>query len=127
MSLEQKIEQLTAAVEILTSTLLQKAATQTTLPAEKPGVLGQTPSPNAISKSATDTSRPTSPESKQVSYDEVKQATIGLAKQSKDKALAVLARFGAKNAKELGESQWGEYVAYAARVASGEVDAEASA
>jgi hypothetical protein len=61
-----------------------------------------------------------------VTYDDVKAVTIAVSKIDKAKAVAGLARFGAKNAKELQETQWSDYVVYMKRVAAGEIDPESS-
>jgi hypothetical protein len=84
--------------------------------------------PNEQTKSspATDTSPPSSNESQAVTYDDVKAVTIAVSKIDKAKAVAGLARFGAKNAKELQETQWSDYVVYMKRVAAGEIDPESS-
>jgi len=76
------------------------------------------------SSPTTDTSPPSSQAS--VSYDDVKAVTIAVSKIDKAKAVAGLARFGAKNAKELQEKQWSDYVVYMKRVAAGEIDPESS-
>lgn len=84
--------------------------------------------PNASSKSehTPDTSQASSPESKTVTYEDVKRITIAVSAKDKPKAVAALARFGVTSAKGLQEGQWGEYVAYMQKVVSGEVDPEAS-
>ena len=76
------------------------------------------------SSPTTDTSLPTSQAS--VSYDDVKAVTIAVSKMDKAKAVAGLARFGAKNAKELQETQWRDYVDYMTKVHEGEIDPESS-
>src|ERR1700746_1719835 len=60
------------------------------------------------SSPTTDTSPPSSNESLAVTYDDVKAVTIAVSKIDKAKAIAGLARFGAKNAKELQDKQWAE-------------------
>jgi len=82
--------------------------------------------PNEKSSPTTDTSPPSSTESQAVTYDDVKAVTIAVSKIDKAKAIAGLARFGAKNAKELTDAQWSDYVVYMKRVAAGEIDPESS-
>ena len=150
MSLEAKIELLTAAVVELTRALTEDkqpqevkiypngpADGQTAKSADKSAATEKAGSsaaattekaevPNEPEKSSptTDTSLPTSQAS--VSYDDVKAVTIAVSKIDKAKAVAGLARFGAKNAKELQESQWSDYTVYMKRVAAGEIDPESS-
>ena len=69
-----------------------------------------------------DTSSDSSPAS--VTYEQVKQVTIAVSKVDKAKAVAALARFGVKTAKDLKEEQWSEYVDYMTKIACGEVDPE---
>lgn len=77
------------------------------------------------SKPISDTSKPSSPESQPVGYDDVKKATNAVsAKLGREKAVAGLARFGVQSAMKLTEEQWPEYVAYMTRVAAGEIDPE---
>lgn len=84
------------------------------------------PQDSPKSKPTTDTSKPSSPESPAVTYDDVKKATNAVsAKLGREKAIAGLARFGVQSATKLGEEQWPEYVAYMTRVAAGELDPEA--
>jgi len=80
--------------------------------------------PNEKSSPTTDTSPPSSQAS--VTYDDVKAVTIAVSKMDKAKAVAGLARFGAKNAKELKEEQWRDYVDYMTKVHEGEIDPESS-
>jgi len=84
--------------------------------------------PNEPEKSSpiTDTSPTSSVESQAVTYDDVKAVTIAVSKIDKAKAVTGLARFGAKNAKELQEKQWPDYVVYMKKVAAGEIDPESS-
>jgi len=86
------------------------------------GAGGNEPQPK--SSPTTGTSLPSSQAS--VTYDDVKAVTIAVSKIDKAKAVAGLARFGAKNAKELQEVQWADYVVYMKRVAAGEIDPESS-
>jgi hypothetical protein len=147
MSLESKIELLTAAVVELTRVMrtqtvlvempesIQKvvsaAQTEATAPpANEDEAKAQRDAekevPNAETKSSpiTDISPPSSQAS--VTYDDVKNVTIAVSKIDKLKAVAGLARFGVTTAKTLNESQWSDYVVYMNRVAAGEVDPEAS-
>jgi hypothetical protein len=134
MSLEAKIELLTAAVVELTRVMQMPQATSIAIE-NKPSLASapnasaevvkeEVPNANTNASPTTDTSQDSSPTS--VSYDEVKALTIAVSKIDKAKAVAGLARFGAKNAKELQENQWADYCVYMARVAQGEVDPGAS-
>jgi hypothetical protein len=145
MSLEAKIELLTAAVIELTAAIggmqapgpegmriktitvdggatyvsaTEKNLTETE--AEKK------PRESEKSKPTSNTSESSSPESKPVTYDDVKRATNAVSKISRDKAIAGLARFGVQSATKLAEGQWSGYVEYMTKVAAGEVDPEAS-
>ena len=150
MSLEEKlfvlteqVTQLTDAVTVLKNVLLEKnvlqnmtagmlkreidlakvdAATHEAIINEKTEVPNEPPK----SSPTTDTSPPSSTESPAVTYDDVKAVTIAVSKIDKAKAIAGLARFGAKNAKELQEKQWSDYVIYMKRVETGEIDPESS-
>jgi hypothetical protein len=84
--------------------------------------------PNETKKSETtsSTSQASSPESKPVTYDDVKRATNAVSKISREKAIAGLARFGVQSATKLAEGQWSGYVDYMTQVAAGEIDPEAS-
>jgi len=132
MSLEAKIELLTAAVVELTRVIqLQSApdAAPTLVRVADTAIVEEIPNESPeLGKSSptTDTSPPSSTESPAVSYDDVKAVTIAVSKIDKAKAVAGLARFGAKNAKELTEEQWSDYVAYMKRVGAGEIDPESS-
>jgi len=159
MSLEAKIELLTAAVRDLIDVMhnqqgvvLQQIANPTHIALDEDGraaayklaeaereakvdasiheaiINEKTEVPNEPPKSSptTDTSPPSSTESQAVTYDDVKAVTIAVSKIDKAKAVAGLARFGAKNAKELQEAQWLEYVVYMKLVAAGEIDPESS-
>lgn len=89
-------------------------------------VPNEKPQDSQKSKPTTDTSKPSSPESPAVTYDDVKKATNAVsAKLGREKAIAGLARFGVQSATKLTEEQWPEYVAYMTRVAAGELDPEA--
>ena len=129
--LEQRIEELTAAVKALTEvfTLVKAEAESKQEPASKksPSAASNT-GPDAASETApahaeqpstqeaetpqttSPTSEPTEPESAPVTYDDVKKVTIALSKISKDQAIGALAKFGVASAKQLVEAQWGNYV-----------------
>lgn len=92
--------------------------------ARQAAALGERPNSQSSEQPTTDTSTTSSPELSPVSYDDVKRITIEVSKIEKAKAVAGLARFGAKNAKDLTESQWPEYVEYMTKVAAGEIDLE---
>ena len=129
--LEARIEELTKAVQGLTKALEGRTVYALAEVAEGAKLMGDSIKlevPNASQKSepTPDTSPPSSPESDAVSYDDVKRITIAVSARDKAKAVAALARFGVTSAKGLKEDQWGEYVAYMQKVASGEVDPEAS-
>ena len=143
MSLEARIELLTAAVIELTAAIgaMQAPGPVTisgTLPAEvikelettsKKEVVGEQV-PNA-QPSSTDTtsgqqSAPTgessSPETTPaLDYaKDVKPATLKLSKEKgREVTIAVLARFGVKGAQELDPAQWAEYIAHCEKVLAG--------
>ena len=123
--LETRIEELTKAVRDLIDVLVVSGRINT---AEKVPDEPKVEVPNVPQNSAPaiDTSPPSLPEFAPVTYDDVKRITIEVSKKSKDKAVAALARFGVKTARELTETRWSEYVEYMTKVASGEVDPEAS-
>ena len=73
------------------------------------------PTPQVVAEPAVQ-KECTSNETPQVTYEQVRAVTIAVAKISKDKAVAGLARFGAKNAKELKEDQWAPYINYMCEV-----------
>jgi hypothetical protein len=138
MSLEAKIELLTAAVVELTRVMQMPQAVSVGV-ANKPSLASapiataevvkeevpNDPPPEQTKSSPTiDTSPPSSQAS--VTYDDVKNVTIAVSKIDKSKAVAGLARFGVTTAKALNESQWSDYVVYMKRVAAGEIDPEAS-
>ena len=139
MSLEAKIEALTEQVTQLTDAVtvlknvFRNAATVTALQAvdeiveriAEP-VKEEVPNDSPKPSTTTDTSPPSSNESRTVTYDDVKNVTIAVSKIDKAKAVAGLARFGVATAKALEEKQWLEYVEYMERVAKGEVDPESS-
>lgn len=148
MSLEQKIEllteqvtQLTDAVTVLKNVFIEHSQgkiipqlsemlppeTIRTLEAgdgveSHPDIPNDSPKPSTT----TDTSPPSSNESRTVTYDDVKNVTIAVSKIDKAKAVAGLARFGVATAKALNEGQWLDYVIYMEKVAAGEIDPEAS-
>jgi hypothetical protein len=78
------------------------------------------------SKPTTDTSLSSDPESVAVTYDDVKKLIIAISKESKDRAVAALQRFGVANGKQLTESTYPEVVAYLTKVLAGEVNLEES-
>lgn len=57
-----------------------------------------------------------------VTYDQVKEAILAISSKSRDKAVALLARFGAKSGKDLTEDQFAGFHADALRVIAGEYD-----
>ena len=129
--LEVRIEELTKAVRDLIDVMhnQQGVILMAMRPTDKLKVDAE--GPNAASEKqksvpTLDTSQTSSPESDAVGYDDVKRITIAVSAKDKAKAVAALARFGVTSAKGLKEDQWGEYVAYMQKVASGEVDPEAS-
>jgi hypothetical protein len=141
--LEQKIELLTAAVETLTKAIggmqapgpVEKHEPRSVAPEKKSADVAEQkakPAPTATeseqpkSEDTSSTSRTSAPESKPVSYDDVKRATNAVSKISREKAIAGLARFGVSSATKLTEQQWPGYVDYMTKVAAGEIDPEAS-
>jgi hypothetical protein len=145
MSLEAKIELLTAAVIELTAAVRAANAHNTATighitddpghgHASKLGNQGQgnslkvedLPNDKPKSQPTPDISPASSNVSEPVTYDDVKRITIKVSAASRDRAKAALSRFGVASAKALKEEQWTEYVKYMTRVANGEVDPEAS-
>jgi len=135
MSLEARIELLTAAVIELTAAIggMQAPAmlsAEFTLPEGadlRPGSLIKVEDlPKEPSRTTSDTSQTSADESKPVAYRDVSKLVTQIVKIDLAKAKAALARLGVKHGKELTEAQWPEAVAYLTRVAAGEVDPEAS-
>ncbi len=133
MSLEAKIDALTSAVLGLTYAMNQHPVAASPVVVREPGerlvfadkvelpVLHATVEiPNEKPKTAIDTSPPSEPESKAVSYDDVKKATNALsAAKGRDTTIAVLSRFGVKKATELDAAQWDDYIEHAGKVTEG--------
>lgn len=126
--LEVRIEELTKAVRDLIDVMhnQQGVILMAMRPTDKLKVDAEAPNVSTKSVPTLDTSQTSSPESDEVSYDDVKRITIAVSAKDRAKAVAALARFGVTSATGLKEDQWGEYVAYMQKVASGEVDPEAS-
>lgn len=131
MSLENRIEELNTQLEVLTDAIRDLTNAMQlrdqyakSVPEEIACAtdVQEAEVPNEKSSPTTDTSPASSSEFETVTYDDVKAVTIAISKIDKAKAVAGLARFGAKNAKELGEDQWSGYVSYMKRVAAGEVN-----
>jgi hypothetical protein len=134
--LEQDIQELTAAVKaliaaiggmqapgpIVTKEVKEDMTAHDIKVAEDPNV---EPEPTK-SEDTLGTSQTSAPESRPVSYDDVKRATNAVSKISREKAIAGLARFGVSSATKLTEQQWPGYVDYMTKVAAGEIDPEAS-
>lgn len=70
------------------------------------------------------TSENTSPESEPVKYDDVKKLILAISKNDRNKAVALLGRYGAKGGLELKPEQFADFVVDAGRVLSGEYDPE---
>ncbi len=133
--LEQRIEELTAAVKELTFALAKSGNfdvpnmnkwrgtnDEPQIAASKP-LKEETPAKvEPIAEEAPNvspTSEPSELESAPVSYDDVKKATNALsAAKGRDVTIATLAMFNVQKATQLVEAQWAEYVAYATKVAS---------
>jgi len=151
--LETRIAELTAAVEALTKAIggmqapverpkvtaaevsAEKDANGGTLMGAKERVIkAKEEVPNAKPKSedTSSTSQASEPESKPVTYDDVKRATNAVsAKLGTAITRVCLQRFGAVGEKgptatKLAETQWSGYVEYMTKVATGEIDPEAS-
>lgn len=131
MSLEQSINELTIAVRELTMTMRVQ---------EKPEAIQ--PLPGAAKKSkAVDTAstpksgKPSAPtpekssdatknDAAPVDYDTVKAAILAISGESREKAVALLSRYGAKSGKDLTAEQYDTFYADAQRVLAGEYDPE---
>lgn len=131
--LEQRIEELVAAVKSLTQAMKSHSAAVNAYNAPYPAPFtgdneGNNDIPNEMQKSedTTNTSQTSSLELPAATYDDVKRATNAVSKISREKAIAGLARFGVQSATKLAETQWAEYVAYMGKVAVGEIDPETS-
>jgi hypothetical protein len=144
MSLETDIQELTKAVLALTYAVNQAyAAPVPVAPADpakekaevkKPIAVAAPTSPEKPAKDATVTTSPSTSsttvdsenESVAVTYDDVKKLIIAISKESKEKAVCALQRFGVANGKQLTESTYPEVVAYLTKVLAGEVNPEES-
>jgi hypothetical protein len=150
MSLETTIEENTKAVLALTAALVAKYAAEakdpkplknaaTTLKEEETHANIE-PSPSDVSGDAKKPSE--QPETSKSSlqsvptgesslpaliYDDIKELIYQLSKEAgRDKTVALLARYGAKNGKEVKEDRYVEFVADGKRVLAGEYDPEAA-
>jgi hypothetical protein len=139
--LETRIAELTAAVETLAKAIGGMQAPGATGEAAFPKSVASSTGPAVLSEpesaaaaqpdtkkseDTSSTSQTSVPESKPVSYDDVKRATNAVTKISREKTIAGLARFGVSSATKLTEQQWPGYVDYMTKVAAGEIDPEAS-
>lgn len=125
--LEVRIEELTKAVQELTRVISERFEPNADGHQAPKEDRAEDPNDPPKSKATTDTSPPSSPASAtEVTYEDVKRATIEVSKKSKDKAVAALARFGVTTAKALPQDQWFHYVNYMNRVLDGETDPGAS-
>jgi hypothetical protein len=140
MSLETDIQELTKAVLALTYTLNQAYAAPVpvapvdltrTIAAEVNASLVKAEKleekkPEVKSKTTTDTSPSSAPESVAVTYDDVKKLIIAISKESKDKAVASLQRFGVANGKQLKPEEYEAVATYLGAVLDGTIDPEES-
>ena len=138
--LETRIAELTAAVEALTKAIggmpasgaVEVAEVEVEVEGTRDGMShaeyqnARLPKESTKSPATSNTSQDSAPESKPVTYDDVKRATNAVSKISREKAIAGLARFGVQSATKLTEGQWSGYVDYMTKVAAGEIDPEAS-
>ena len=128
MSLEAKIEALTSAVLALTVQLQGTSATP--LPAVDAALLKRAEVVEAKKPaSAAETAPANSTESGErsastvaVSYDDVKGKILQISAISRDNAVALLQRYGAKSGKDLTEAQYVAFYEDALRVLSGDLD-----
>jgi hypothetical protein len=149
MSLEARIELLTAAVIELTAAIggmqapapgqdsilreLKSAPVTTAAPLEEVAKEAERIGnsiriedlPNEPSPTTTSISQTSAEESKPVAYSDVSKLVTSIAKTDLAKAKAALARLGVKHGKELLEADWPRAVEYLTRVANG-LDPEAS-
>jgi hypothetical protein len=126
--LETRIAELTAAVEALTKAIggMNAPGPDSILRELKGAPEKEVPNVKQKSEDTSSTSQTSAPESKPVTYDDVKRATNAVSKISREKAIAGLARFGVQSATKLAEGQWSGYADYMTKVAAGEIDPEAS-
>ena len=128
MSLEAKIEALTSAVLALTVQLQGTSATP--LPAVDAALLkraevveAKKPAPILETAPANSTaSGEPSASTVAVSYDDVKGKILQISAISRDNAVALLQRYGAKSGKDLTEAQYVAFYEDALRVLSGDFD-----
>lgn len=131
MSLEEALTANTAALEALTAIIVGKLdgkLEETTTSPEVGDKPEKKPAPKTETKqqATSSISETTSQESAPVSYDEVKKLILQISKADRNKAVALLARFGAKGGTELKPDQYPKFVIDAQRVVDGEYDPEAS-
>jgi hypothetical protein len=136
MSLEDALAANTAALKALTDVLGIRGVKAVTIGTadEKPTLLAtedksekKLPAKTETKQEDTsNTSEASSSESEPVSYDQVKKLILQISKADRNKAVALLARFGAKGGTELKPEQYAKFVNDAERAVSGEYDPEAS-
>lgn len=143
--LEQRIEELTAAVRANTEMIERLASIMGRVPFRAPEPVNSFTSEyveqlidaGLAKKDEVPNEKPKSPptsstfddslsESEPVTYDQVKAIVIAISKTDKTKAVACLSRFGVKTAKDLAENQWASFLTYAQKVQNGELDPEAA-
>lgn len=111
--LEQRIEELTAAVKALTE-VFTIARNEGAAKLEKKSPLTavvETIIKEEEAKKPSPTSAPSEPESKPVCYDDVKRAINALsAAKGKEVTIALLDKFGVKRGPELVEAQWADFM-----------------
>lgn len=132
MSLEAKLELLTAAVIELTAAIGAMQAPGPVVEETRGGLTheeyqnARLPNSQADAKSTDTTSGQQSAQigessSPELTYkDHVKPVTLKLSKEKgREVTIAVLGRFGVKGAQELDQAQWGDYIAHCEKVLAG--------
>jgi hypothetical protein len=128
MSLEQRIEELTAAVIALTTAMAGGRTAVALLPVveDQPKEKPEAKKPDAASKETAPAKSAESGEPSAstvaLSYDHVKEAILAIAAKNRDHATALLQRYGAKTGKDLSQEQWPEFHSDAQRVIAGDYD-----
>jgi hypothetical protein len=81
----------------------------------------EAPTTDESSPASVPTTESSSPEP---SYEDVRKQILAIAGKSRDKVVALLSRYGAKNGQELKPEQYAKFIADGERVLSGDYDPE---
>lgn len=128
MSLEQKIEELTAAIVSLTLRMgganIGKAEVEpeTTLSEVVKAIKEvkadeiETVEVKEVKKPTPDATTPKSPKASEITYEDVKKNILAISSKSRDSAVELLASFGAASGPKLKEEQYAKFVTAAEAV-----------